>query len=167
MLIVVIVFGIASRSPALPLSRFLTSYVGDATWALAFFLGIGLLLPDLHTRYVGMMALVISFAVELSQLYHAPWIDAIRSSTIGHLALGSGFDAIDLLWYIAGVGIGALGEVGIFRFAGKESSVRTLLRRRPAEYFQFGSPIRRRRLVDEIERFLDQNLSRHLPERSA
>jgi hypothetical protein len=125
LIIVVIVFGLASRAPALSLSRFLTSYVGDAAWALALFLGIGLLLPDLQTRNVGMMALAISLAVELSQLYHAPWIDAIRSATLGHLVLGSGFDPIDLLWYIAGVGIGTLCEIRIFRFVEQRSSFKT------------------------------------------
>ena len=48
-------------------------------------------------------ALGFSFAVEFSQLYHTPALDAIRRTTAGHLALGSGFDPRDLAAYAAGV----------------------------------------------------------------
>jgi hypothetical protein len=82
-------------------------------------------LPDFETQKVAKLTVGISLVVELSQLYHASWIDTIRSTTLGHLVLGSGFDAIDLLWYIAGVGIGVLSEIGLSRFARKQSSFRT------------------------------------------
>ena len=38
----------------------------------------------------GIISLVLAFAVEVSQLYHAPWIDGIRSTTLGGLVLGFG-----------------------------------------------------------------------------
>jgi hypothetical protein len=41
--------------------------------------------------------------VEVSQLWHAPALDAIRATDIGHLVLGSGFDLRDLLAYLLGV----------------------------------------------------------------
>jgi hypothetical protein len=34
------------------------------------------------------LALAFSFAVEFSQLYHAPWIDALRGYRLGTLVLG-------------------------------------------------------------------------------
>jgi hypothetical protein len=49
------------------------------------------------------VALAICFAVELSQLYHAPSVDAIRRTTLGHLIIGTGFDARDLAAYAVGV----------------------------------------------------------------
>jgi hypothetical protein len=52
--------------------------------------------------------LAICFAVELSQLYHAPALDALRETTAGHLVLGSGFDPRDLIAYAAGVCAAAL-----------------------------------------------------------
>ena len=118
---VVIVFGLGTRSPALPFSRGITSCIGDAAWALAVFFGYGLLLPGLSTVKIVVLAATTSLLVELSQLYHGAWIDAIRGSTLGHLILGSGFDPLDLVYYSIGLGVGALIEAGLFRMARKRS----------------------------------------------
>jgi len=53
----------------------------------------------------------LSVAVELSQLYHAPWIDPIRRTTLGGLVLGFGFLWSDLACYAAGGGLGVLIEM--------------------------------------------------------
>ena len=58
-----------------------------------------------------MLALAFSVAVELSQLYHAPWIDSIRHTTIGGLILGFGFLWSDLACYALGVVLGVLVDV--------------------------------------------------------
>jgi hypothetical protein len=56
-------------------------------------------------------ALVFSFAIETSQLYHAPWIDAVRATRLGSLVLGSGFVWSDFACYAAGICFGAATEV--------------------------------------------------------
>lgn len=38
-----------------------------------------------------------------SQLYHAPWIDSIRATSLGGLVLGFGFLVSDLICYTCGV----------------------------------------------------------------
>ena len=43
------------------------------------------------TRTVAFLAMAFSIAIELSQLYHAPWIDSIRQTTLGGLILGLAF----------------------------------------------------------------------------
>jgi len=48
------------------------------------------------------ISLALAFAVEVSQLYHAPWIDSIRSTTLGGLVLGFGFLWTDLVCYLVG-----------------------------------------------------------------
>ncbi len=111
----VIVFGLGTRSSVVPVSRMITGYVGDAAWAVAVFLGYGLLFPGISTMKVVTLAAATSLAVELSQLYHAHWLDSVRSTTLGHLVLGSGFDPIDLLCYATGIGAAALIEAGVFR----------------------------------------------------
>ena len=64
-----------------------------------------------------MFAAATSLGVELLQLYHMPWLDSVRSTTFGHLVLGSGFDPIDLIWYGVGIGVGGLLEAGLFWLA--------------------------------------------------
>ena len=50
------------------------------------------------------------YGIEVSQLYHAEWIDSIRATTLGGLVLGYGFLWSDLVAYTIGVGVGFLFE---------------------------------------------------------
>ena len=77
--------------------------VGDALWAMMIVWLLGAIAPQSVTITRGVIALAISFAVELSQLIHTPVFDSVRHSTIGHLVLGSGFDVQDLASYSLGV----------------------------------------------------------------
>ena len=52
------------------------------------------------------VAMLFSLDVEISQLYHAPWIDSIRRTTLSGLLLGFGFIWSDLACYAVGVAIG-------------------------------------------------------------
>ncbi len=107
--------GIGSRRYAHALPWFIAAYAGDTLWALAAFLGFGLILPKATTRMVAILAMAFSVVIELSQLYHAPWIDSIRHTIIGGLILGFGFLWSDLACYAVGVGLGALIEILWFR----------------------------------------------------
>lgn len=106
----VIAAGLLWRSDLLPLSPFLAKYGGNALWSLMMFLGVGFLFPSIATSQIAFIALVISFSTEFLQLYHAHWIDSIRSTKIGALVLGSTFNAPDLLAYVIGIGSGVLAE---------------------------------------------------------
>ncbi len=103
--------GIGSRRFANHLPGFLAAYAGDTLWALAAFLGFGLLLPTASTWRVAVLALSFSVVIEVSQLYHAPWIDSIRQTTLGGLILGFDFVWSDLACYAVGVGLGILIEL--------------------------------------------------------
>jgi uncharacterized protein DUF2809 len=109
----VCVLGIGSRRYPLVLPGFIGAYTGDALWALAAFLGIGLILPKTSTRTVACLAIAFSVAIEISQLYHAPWIDSIRQTTLGGLILGFGFLWSDLACYAVGVGLGVMTDIGL------------------------------------------------------
>jgi Protein of unknown function (DUF2809) len=75
------------------------------------FLGIDLILPRASTRTIACLAMAFSVAVEISQLYHAPWIASIRQTTVGGLILGVGFLRSDLACYALGVGLGVVIEI--------------------------------------------------------
>ncbi len=57
--------------------------------------------------------MAFAVAIEISQLYHDPWIDAIRQTTLGGLILGFGFLWSDLACYAVGVGLGVMIEIGL------------------------------------------------------
>ncbi len=105
--------GIGSRRYSRALPTFIAAYAGDTLWALAAFLGIGLILPRALTWTVACLAMAFSVAIETSQLYHAPWIDSIRQTTLGGLILGFGFLWSDLACYAVGVGLGVMIDIGL------------------------------------------------------
>ncbi|MBU5438596.1 DUF2809 domain-containing protein [Tissierella sp. MSJ-40] len=86
--------------------KWIGDYAGDTLWALMVFLGIGFLFKTWSTSRIGIIALLFSFLIEISQLYHSPWIDQIRRTTLGSLVLGHGFLWTDLICYIIGIIIG-------------------------------------------------------------
>jgi hypothetical protein len=108
LIVVVALLGIGSRRFGAYLPNFVSTYAGDTLWALAAFLGLGLLLPRASTLRVGLLAITFSLLVEVSQLYKAPWIDSIRRTTVGGLALGFDFVWSDPACYAVGVGLGIL-----------------------------------------------------------
>jgi hypothetical protein len=105
-----VALGLGSRRYAGHLPGFVAAYAGDTLWAFVAYLAIGLVLPGASTWRVALLAMSFSAVIEVSQLYQAPWIDAIRRTTLGGLALGCGFLWSDLACYAAGVGLGALIE---------------------------------------------------------
>jgi hypothetical protein len=115
LLVVAIALGLGSRRFSAVLPGFVAEYAGDVLWALALFLFLGLLLPRLSTGRVAALALAGSLVIELSQLYHAPWIDSLRRTAIGGLVMGFGFLWSDLTCYALGVGLG----VAVERLAGR------------------------------------------------
>jgi hypothetical protein len=81
----------------------LRDVLGDALWAAMVSWWIAAAAPALRVSRRASAAIAFCFAVEFSQLYHAPALDAIRRTTAGHLVLGSGFDPRDFAAYAAGV----------------------------------------------------------------
>jgi len=77
--------------------------LGDALWAMMIVWWMGVAAPRLPLRTRGLAALAVCVAVELSQCYHTPFLDALRRTLPGHLVLGSGYDPRDFLAYSAGV----------------------------------------------------------------
>ena len=99
LVLAVIGLGLLSRSRWIPLPPLVAKSTGDALWSLMVFLGIGFLVPRVRTRTAALAALLFSFAIECSQLYHAPWIDHWRSFRLGALILGTTFNWPD--WMLA------------------------------------------------------------------
>jgi hypothetical protein len=114
-ILAVIALGLLSRRFPQFLPAALGKYPGDALWALMVFLGIGFCFRRWPTMVVALAALAFSVAIEFSQLYHAPWIDAVRGTLPGRLVLGSGFAWADIVAYAVGISAGATAEAVVGR----------------------------------------------------
>ena len=105
-----IVLGLASRRFGPELPAFVATYAGDALWAAAAYLALGVAWPSAPIMRRAIAAFALAVMVEASQIYHAPWIDGIRATRLGALLLGSGFLWSDLVCYAVGVAASAGGE---------------------------------------------------------
>jgi hypothetical protein len=110
-----IMLGLAVHRVHLGLPAVARDMLGDALWAVMIFCWLGVLIPRARWATRSALALAICFAVEASQLYRAPWLDAVRGTLPGHLVLGSGFDPRDFLSYSLGVAAAVLLERAIKR----------------------------------------------------
>lgn len=117
LVLVVIILGLGSRYFSEYLPKWIHLYLGDILWALMIFFIFGFLFKRKSTFWITVVSLLFSFSIEISQLYQAQWINAIRHTTIGGLVLGYGFLWSDLLAYAVGISIGVLLEKQVmFKF---------------------------------------------------
>ncbi len=102
----VIVLGLSSRTYQEQLPGVFSAHFGDVLWALMVFLGLSAIAPGVQPQWRAAITMAVACVVEFSQLLHPPWLDAVRRTTIGRLALGVGFVWSDLLCYAAGIALG-------------------------------------------------------------
>ena len=105
--IITIILGLLSRKVQ-GLPQIISSYSGDILWALMVFFLFSFLFNKKSTIFILVISIIFSYGIEISQLYHAPWIDSIRATTLGGLILGFGFLWSDLVCYTLGIIIGAI-----------------------------------------------------------
>ncbi|WP_243446382.1 ribosomal maturation YjgA family protein [Romboutsia weinsteinii] len=106
--LVVMVMGLLSRKFMFIFPKDIAPYVGDMIWAMMVYFGFRFLLPNFSLLKSFSMAIIFSFAIEISQLYQADWINAIRRTTLGGLVLGYGFLWEDILSYSIGIVFGVV-----------------------------------------------------------
>ena len=110
--IIVMVLGLLSRKIS-GLPKIIELYSGDILWALMVFLLFAFLFNKKSTIFIISWAIIFSYSIEISQLYHAPWIDSIRNTALGGLILGFGFLWSDLVCYTIGIIIGIIIDIMI------------------------------------------------------
>jgi hypothetical protein len=101
-MIVTIMLGLGSRAFPSVLPYVVVAHFGDALWAAMIYFGVRALLVRLPYGQAFVLSLAFCFAIELSQLYQAEWINGVRGTLVGALVLGSGFLYVDLVRYTAG-----------------------------------------------------------------
>jgi len=77
-------------------------------WALMLYLLVSTLVAGRPIVVRSAISLALAFLVKISQLYHTPWIDSIRQTTLGGLVLGFGFLWTDLICYSVGIALGTV-----------------------------------------------------------
>ena len=111
-----IVAGLLTRKNAPHLPQIIGEYAPDALWAMMIYWLIAAAFCRKALYWIAPVALAICYLDELSQLYHAPWIDSIRHTTLGGLVLGFGFLWSDLICYTVGAACAAMIDAWLRHF---------------------------------------------------
>ncbi|WP_347158175.1 DUF2809 domain-containing protein [Pontibacter chitinilyticus] len=86
LLLVVITAGLLSRKiTGVPLMT------GDVLYAMLVFVLVSYFFRSGKTFGIALSSMLICYSIEISQLCRAPWLVAIRRTTLGKLVLGQGF----------------------------------------------------------------------------
>lgn len=96
--IITILLGIFSRKLS-----FLPAETGDALYAVMIFFLLSSIFTQQPSYKIAVYAWLVCCAIEISQLYQAAWLQAIRATKIGALVLGHGFLWVDIFAYAVGV----------------------------------------------------------------
>jgi hypothetical protein len=108
----IVVLGLLSRK-----FSFVPLWVGDVLWATMIYFIVRFFFPRLSIGKVTLISIIISYAVEFSQLYKAPWIDNMRHTFPGRMLLGETFFWGDLVSYTVGILIGIAIDYILFKRA--------------------------------------------------
>ncbi|MFN7140633.1 MAG: DUF2809 domain-containing protein [Limisphaerales bacterium] len=104
----VVGLGLGARHFRTELPAFVGLYAGDTLWAAMVYFLCAILAHRREPAQLALIALAFSFLIEVSQLYQAPWITAVRDTWPGGLILGHGFLWSDLVCYAAGVALAVM-----------------------------------------------------------
>ncbi len=115
MVLIVMSLGLLSRRLNTYIPDFIDLFLGDSLWALMIYFLTRMLFINWSKKKSASIGLLFCFIIEVSQLYHSNWIDAIRKTAIGGLILGYGFLYSDLASYLLGIILGYIIDIIINR----------------------------------------------------
>jgi len=105
---IIIVLGLLSRK-----FSFIPLWVGDVLWATMIYFVLRFFLLNSSIQKITLISIVISYAIEFSQIYKAEWIDNLRHTFLGRMILGETFFWGDLVSYAAGILIGVFIDIAV------------------------------------------------------
>lgn len=108
----------------LPVAEVLRDAAGGAAYVIAVGLVLVMIWPCSSLLAVTMAAFAVTCGVEVSQSISHPWLDDMRATRLGRLALGTTFSWGDFVAYVAG----ALIAFALLRLLPRRASLPTSTR---------------------------------------
>jgi len=104
--VVTIPIGLSTRKKPEWFYEPIAKYGGDILWTSLFFFLFRIIFPTKKLVTILLYTYAFAVSIEISQLYHANWIDDIRRTFLGKMILGFGFLWSDLICYAIGALLG-------------------------------------------------------------
>jgi hypothetical protein len=101
-LLVLVPVGFLTKEYSGPGRHFVNGYLGGVLYVVFWVWVVLLLRPRLRPARVAAAVLVITCLLEAAQLWHPPFLEAIRSTLVGRTLIGTTFSWGDFPCYVAG-----------------------------------------------------------------
>jgi len=101
-IIPVFILGLSCPFYSGPGSYWFNNYLGDVLYQIFLILLIIFIFPQASTRWTSLGVFITSSLIEFLQLWHPPFLQAIRATLLGRLMLGTTFSWEDFLFYAVG-----------------------------------------------------------------
>jgi Protein of unknown function (DUF2809) len=82
---------------------FINIWIGDFLWTVMLFWLLRSIFYTIPQKKLAIGTIFLCWCVEISQLFHTPWLDDFRNTTFGGLLLGHGFLWSDMAAYTGGI----------------------------------------------------------------
>jgi hypothetical protein len=82
------------------------NYAGAIVYEIFWVVLFGAILPKVRRWRIAVSVFAATCGLEFLQLYHPPFLEAIRSNFFGRALIGNGFDRWDFAYYVIGSAIG-------------------------------------------------------------
>lgn len=105
-LVVIVPLGLATKRYPIEGLAWVQENSGGALYVVFFCLAALLVWPRARIWIIALAVLAATCGVEVLQLWHPPWLEAIRDTTPGALVLGSTFVWADFPFYFIGAALG-------------------------------------------------------------
>ena len=102
-----IAMGLPSRMVPNIFPSWYVLYAGDFLWAAVVFYSFCLLF-NIKTKQAVLVSLLTVYLIEISQLFHPPWLQEVRQIKFFALIIGHGFLWSDIIAYTFGIATAAL-----------------------------------------------------------
>jgi len=107
-LAVVTPLGFATKLYRGPVEVWVANYLGGVLYEVFWILVVQFIRPSLSPWRVAGWVLAVTSALELAQLWHPPFLEAVRDTFVGRALIGTTFAWWDFPHYAVGCVIGAL-----------------------------------------------------------
>lgn len=102
-MLLLIPIGLICRFVPIGLPQFIVKYGGSALWAAMVYWLIALILARVRPPAIGLIALLVTAAVEFIKRIQSPGLDAFRDTFAGKVMLGRYFSYTDIAVYWAAI----------------------------------------------------------------
>ncbi|MCF7805505.1 MAG: DUF2809 domain-containing protein [Candidatus Marinimicrobia bacterium] len=107
-ILVITPLGFATKFYYGPGEVWIQIYAGGVLYEIFWMLGLALVFPRLNDFANAGVVFGVTGLLEFAQLWHPPFLEALRSNFIGATIIGVGFDPWDFLYYAIGCLLGFL-----------------------------------------------------------